>query len=409
MKPILLALVLWSGWSVVAPAEVLVLSNGGRVAGKLLNPHEVPRKQYVIQTDDGAQITLQSSQVKKVLHPQANELEYQRIAPTYADTVKGQWELAAWCRDRKLTAARTAHLRRVVELDPDHAEARRILGYRRGSDGQWITRADEMKQRGLRLYKGKWLTQQEIDLLENKKQQESARQEWCRKMKMWRAWLGTDRDAQGRENILAVRDPAALKALALGLDDNDTRTRLLFVDALANIDDAEAALALAKAAVFDSAKEMRLNCLDRLQTKRRPEVVSFFIGKLRDKDNQVVNRAGVALGRMQDPSAVKPLIEALVTTHTKKIGGAGGGGGMSIGAGFGSGGGGLSVGGGGPKMIREIVRNGDVLDALTALTGQNFEFDKPAWKRWYAAQRKTPDSIDARRDEGGKGKAKEGK
>jgi len=39
-----------------------------------------------------------------------------------------------------------------------------------------------------------------------------------------------------------------------------------------------------------------------------------------------------------------------------------------------------------------------VLDALTALTGQNFNFDKQAWKYWYAAQKKTPDSLDARRD-----------
>jgi len=38
-----------------------------------------------------------------------------------------------------------------------------------------------------------------------------------------------------------------------------------------------------------------------------------------------------------------------------------------------------------------------VLDALTAITGQNFGFNQAAWRRWYAAQKK-PETIDARRD-----------
>ena len=36
--------------------------------------------------------------------------------------------------------------------------------------------------------------------------------------------------------------------------------------------------------------------------------------------------------------------------------------------------------------------------ALVTLTGRNFNFDKQAWKYWYAAQKKSPDALDARRD-----------
>ena len=44
------------------------------------------------------------------------------------------------------------------------------------------------------------------------------------------------------------------------------------------------------------------------------------------------------------------------------------------------------------------MSNQSVLDALVALTGQNFNFDKQAWKYWYAAQKKPRDGLDARRN-----------
>lgn len=46
-------------------------------------------------------------------------------------------EHAAWCQEQQLFGARHAALRAVLEVDPDHAEARRELGYRRAKDGTW--------------------------------------------------------------------------------------------------------------------------------------------------------------------------------------------------------------------------------------------------------------------------------
>ena len=42
-------------------------------------------------------------------------------------------------------------------------------------------------------------------------------------------------------------------------------------------------MALAVAAIYDPVDEVRLTCLDHLQTKKRPEVVAYFVGKLKDK------------------------------------------------------------------------------------------------------------------------------
>ena len=52
--------------------------------------------------------------------------------------------------------------------------------------------------------------------------------------------------------------------------------------------------------------------------------------------------------------------------------------------------------GGGPTIIYRTIPNQAVLDALVALTGQNFNFDKQAWKNWHAAQRKAPEAFDGR-------------
>jgi hypothetical protein len=148
-------------------------------------------------------------------------------------------------------------------------------------------------------------------------------------------------------------------------------------------------------------EEVRLTCLDRLQTKKRPEVIAYYVGKLRDKDNRIVNLAAIGLRRMRDPSAIGPLIDAVVTVHKFKIVKPGGEGATS--ASFGSGPGGKPGGtglsaGGGPTIINQPIPNQAVLDALVALTGQNFNFDAQAWKYWYAAQKKPPEPLDARRN-----------
>jgi hypothetical protein len=404
MKPILALLASASMLALAArpaAAEVFLLSGGGRIVGELINREETPRQKFVIQVAEGATVTLDASEVKQAPRVRAEEAEYERIRPTYADTAEAQWELAQWCRDHRLTAQRETHLRRAIELAPDHVEARRALGYSQ-VDGQWVMRNELMIQRGYRWHNNKWMLPQEIEVQEKKRNLETAQQEWFQKLKRWRGWLGGERDQQARDGILAINDPSAVKALAMALrDDADSHARLLFVDALAKIDASEAAMALAIAAISDGTEEVRLTCLERLEPKKEPNVVAYFVRKLKDKDNGVVNLAGIALGRMKDPSTIGPLIDALVTVHKFTIPKAGGDGATSSTFSKGPGGrpgpSGLSAGGG-PTIVHQNISNQSVLDALIAITGQTFGFDQQHWKRWYAAQRKPSEMIDARRN-----------
>jgi len=55
-----------------------------------------------------------------------------------AETVEDQLALADWCSRRKLADQERVHLTRVLDLQPNHAEARRRLGFRR-TDGAWLS------------------------------------------------------------------------------------------------------------------------------------------------------------------------------------------------------------------------------------------------------------------------------
>ncbi len=374
-----------------ALAEIFILHNGGRVVGKILNPDERPRKQYVVEVVSGGRITLSVSQVKQKLLTRPAELEYERLRPQYPDTVEGQWALADWCYKNKLLKQRKTHLERVCELNPDHAEARRALGYQK-HNGQWMTRDERMAKEGYKYYKGRYRTLQEIELMERRRKDDLAEKEWYRKINCWREQLGTDKDAQARQSLMAITDPYAVEALTKKLkEDKAPQARLLYVGILGRIGSGAGNQALCAAAIEDSVEEVRLTCLDYLAKIKRPAVTEFFVKELGHKDNRIVNRAAVALGKIGDPSAVAPLIDSLITVHKFKEVKKGGPGSMTTTFGTGPGGsgapggGGLAMGGG-PKIYRVPFRNSNVLDALVILTGQNFNFDQPTWKRWYTIQ-----------------------
>ncbi|MGA2031477.1 MAG: HEAT repeat domain-containing protein [Thermoguttaceae bacterium] len=388
-------------------AEVFVLSSGGRLEGELLNRDEKPRQSYVIKLASGAQLTLEAAQVAEVLTGGADQSEYAKVRPQYPDTAQGQWQLAEWCREHQFPAERKVHLARVIQLDPNHLEARHALGYSQ-VDGKWTTREEAMSKQGLVLYKGRYRTQQEIELIENRRKQELAEKDWFQKLKRWRNDLGGNKNRAARDNIANIDDPLAVKALARYLGDDRDPERTLYIEPLARIDTPAAAEALAQTAIDDASEDVRLTCLEQLQKKPHPEVVQYFVKMLGDKNNVIVNRAAVGLAHMKDRSAVPALIQALVTRHKQKIGNGnpgqmtttfptGGAGKPGSGA---VGGPGMGMGmGGGPKIVSFPVPNQSVLDALVTLTGQNFNFDGQAWRTWYGLQKKSQTlDLDARRD-----------
>jgi len=173
--------------------------------------------------------------------------------------------------------------------------------------------------------------------------------------------------------------------------------RTMYIETLAKIGTPEAVKSLAATALEDPMEEVRQSCLDYLEKKPNPEAVAYFVGMLKSKDNRIVNRAAQALGRMRDPSAIGPLIDALITTHKFKVQGDPNRHSYSFGGAPSSGPPGFSFGGNGPKIYTQHIPNEAVREALQKLTGKDFNFDKQAWKYWFAAQKRPEAGFDGRR------------
>ncbi len=81
--------------------------------------------------------------------------------------------LAAWCRQNKLKSKSRQHLKKVLAFDPDHAEARKLLGYIR-YDEQWMTEVEYYEARGFVLEKGKWVNRETVRRVKYEKDAKAA-------------------------------------------------------------------------------------------------------------------------------------------------------------------------------------------------------------------------------------------
>lgn len=252
--------------------------------------------------------------------------------------------------------------------------------------------ADSMAAMGLVRHDGAWRTSQEIEILDRAARDAAARREWSKKLDRLRRDAGRGAPS-AVEEIREISDPPAVPALVAALQaDPDPRMRGLYVEALSRVRAGEALAALVATALDHPDTETRIAAVERLAALGPPLSAPALVAALGSPDNARVNRAAEALGRLGEPSVVAPLIASLETKHVVVRGdGAAPG---STTATFTPSGGGLSMGGG-PKPVPVMVRNDRVLEALVKLTGQNFSWDAPAWRRWLAS-RECPD-FDPRR------------
>lgn len=377
-----------------AAADVVMLSGGGAVAGKV--PEDQDRTTVRVELDGGGRLVLNRDQVAGVSSESPAQVEYRRRAPTAPDTVESQWALAQWCKQRGLRDRLRVHLLRVVELDPNHAEARTMLGHQQ-HNGQWMSRQQMMAARGMVRYDGDYRTRQEVALLEAAKQAKGVNASWKERLGRWRRNLDArdaDRAAEALEGFKTLNDPAAGPELAkMLLAERAPRTRLLLIRTAARLRQAACVNALSKLALDDNNEETRMVCLELLAKSRVEGLPQPFIKALRSKDNDRVNRAAAALGALEAPEAIAPLVEAVVTVHTfVPQGGPPGAQTYTMRQD-----GGFSFGDNRPKPVKRPVNNPSVRTALVRLTGVDFQYNKQAWRDWLATQA-TETPVDLRRD-----------
>ncbi len=376
-------------------AAEIVLRNGGRLRGDVRRSKNDAA--YIIQLSTGSRIKVHERKIRKIIDDSPELKRYSEFLRDMPDTAAGHWTMATWCKENSLKSQALFHQQLVLRHDPNHADARRALGYSM-LNGRWTKPEEFMAQQGYKRYKGEWKLPQQIELLERQREIELAQKKWRRDLKLWRTWLEGRRVGEAREQIKRIKDPAAVPGLGEMIQrESSPEVREMYVDVLGRIGNSGSVSILIGTALNDSDLEVRIRAIDSLREVGRAPAVQAFSGALRSKDNRVVRRAGVALGRLRDPDAILPLIDALVTRHETIVQptsalnpsfsqNADGSGGMS----------GLNLGGG-PKRIVRDRKNQSVLEALISLTKQNYQFSKTDWKNWYIRQHE-PGEVNLRRD-----------
>lgn len=418
----------WFGLSLLATADLMAdvvkLTDGGELRGVVKSPPGKPRKdlptaseEILVESLTGAEIVVARDQIAFITRrPRAVE-EYESLARRVVDTVEARWQLAEWCRQHGLAEPRKEQLQRILELDPEHKPARYGLGHRRQGNN-WTTpeEADaELLATGFVRYKGRIITTLERDLLESNTTRQREQNEWRPKIRLWLGWI-TGRDASRRADAIvkfrSLRDPDAIPAIVdFLLGETSVEIRQLAVQTLAQMDGQSPVPALVRVALIDPDPSLQSGAFGALTEEQRASAVPIIERALRDESNLIVRRAAILLGKCGVRQAIPSLIDALATSHKVRVPQA-----PAYAVGFNRDGSqGNSSSGLPPDVeaalrtgqlpygvsidtsnvrtppvkwvtVRVPLQNAEVLDALRALSHQDFGYDKRAWRLWWQAQ-----------------------
>jgi len=253
-----------------------------------------------------------------------------------------------------------------------------------------------MTERGFVRYRGAWRTSQEIELIERSERETVARKQWVPRLEKLRRRLDDPAtSATAAEELREIVDPAAVPALGGAVArESVAQVRAFLLEALARIGTPDAMAILVQVAIDHADPDTRLTAVERLQAIGPRIAEPALVAALGGPDNARVNRAAEAIGALGLATAAPALVDALETEHVVIASDGRQAGQTSVAFGN-SGGDGLSLGGG-PKKGKVLLRNEAALAALVRITGQDFQWNLPAWRQWLAS-RETAAPVDLRR------------
>ena len=400
---ILWAIVLLAAAAGRARADIFWLEDGGQVRGELVNRDESPRKTYVVKTSSGGQVVLDAKSVKEVKRQWPLEVKYDQIRASYPDTVEGQWKLAEWCRENRLTAQRKVHLERILELDPDHAQARHGLGYTQ-VHGRWARPETLMTEKGYVKYEGKWVLPQEVEILEQQRKERLAQSDWNRKLKRWRAWLGTDKAEEATASFKSIDDPFAARPLAKLLNHEQNReVRMMYIEIIGRLNAAPGMDALVDTSLDDDDEEVRLACLDQVVLHQYKPATNRYVKALKTQGQRDHQPGRVVPGARQRPRGGQPADRRAghQPPDSTSRRGSRAAWGRPLAMGQGGSFGGLSVGSS-VEVINQRIENRNVLAALVDLTAASASTTTSAPGSSGTPRKRNRKALNTRRDDGKK-------
>lgn len=377
-------------------ADQFLFKDGRVITGKVVSQKTIQvanpdRKsaptdeEMIVEIEPDIQVAIRKSELKVNGHIPADNRreEYELRAAKSKDTVESQFELLEFCAKNSLADLVEAHYLRILDLDADNARARSGIKHVSNNTGTWERVEDRMRRLGKSYIKGKWVYPELV--LENEQQEEYDK----RRKELLKELNNKQKDVSG------IDDPLLAEVIADKLVDKTGNTtkiqdqlKIYYIAQLGRLENPYAGRALAICAL-DGNPAVRNAALDVLtkSEKLRSASLGFLVSDLglKSPNNDRVNFAGYALGKLEASEVILPLIMALVTKHTIAV---------QQNNNYNP----ESFSTGGPKAQTVEAKNEQVRNALAQITGQgSLGYDRAAWIAWYARIHAKP-VDDLRRD-----------
>jgi len=294
-------------------ADVLHLRSGSEMEVEVL---EDLGESLRVRTSFGV-VDIKKEEIVKHVKGTPSWVRYEKKRAAMPDTADAHYRLARWCERHGLRDKWRVHLERVIELEPDHADARAALGYVR-EDGKWLIPPSDRAP-----------TPEEIAARRAEREEERLLRKlvsgWFVKIKsIYRGRLegeqhGSEKFEDGRRQILEIRDPLALPALAGVLSTGHKAVRALLVEALAQFEEDESTMNLVVVSLLDPDREIRHLAARELARRSDDRVAARLRQALGSEEEYVLRNAAESLGILRDRAAVPDLVAVLETTSRQRV------------------------------------------------------------------------------------------
>jgi hypothetical protein len=308
-------------WPASVLADTIILRGGGQVEGKVV-PDPLHQDRVSVWLLQGRNpLSLERKKIVDVVPKPGPLDDYVIKRQKVGQTAQAQYDLGVWCAQNKLVDLARVHYEAALTFDKSFEPAHKKLGHV-FHRGYWLTRDELSAVQGLVKYKGRWVSADEKSKRDQEDQLTAAQGNWVRQIRMLRDALvrgKPDRQREAESQLMAIRDPEAVKALVRVLGRDDVPQRILLAHVLEMIPGPLATGALVNHLLAENQPDVRAAIYEKVQTRDDPAVVRLLIRALSSSDIKVINRAAWALGHLHAQEAVPRLITVLITTEQRMV------------------------------------------------------------------------------------------
>jgi hypothetical protein len=200
------------------------------------------------------------------------------------DTLVGQLNLARWCQGRGLTQQARAHFNEVLVFDPDNAEARAALGFKRIGKS--------------------WVAKPELDgMIEEAQRLSQALNKWLPKVVVIRKGLAQGQSPEfdaAQKQFAEIKDAESIPALEYTLSAVTEQCATMLVEKLAQWDTLPATQALVRQAIYSPWESVRELAAKKLAPRPKEDYVPKLLAAMYtplEARTFVVNEGGRLISR----------------------------------------------------------------------------------------------------------------